>query len=197
MKREKHNAKKRLKQWWQLSRGVVVFCLVLFLSHYLWKWLVIADPVGDSIGCLGFDWTPFFYHCSSLTAEAVAFVLRLLGMVVNVVDETTLVHDNGASLRIIWGCTGVKQLYIFALIMLTSRGEWTKKSCYFLMASCAIVLFNIARIACIFYYIKEDMGRFDALHELFRYLIYVFLFLLWIIWEENDYKRREQTVKKK
>ncbi len=103
-------------------------------------------------------------------------------------SRTLLSYDrlNGPAINIIWGCTGVKQLYILLLVILFSRGIWWKRFVYFLMGSLVLLLFNVMRISIITLFIKSNPESFEILHDvLFKYLFYGLIFLLWILWEEK------------
>jgi Transmembrane exosortase (Exosortase_EpsH). len=103
-------------------------------------------------------------------------------------SRTLLSYDrlHGPTINIIWGCTGVKQLYILLLVILFSRGIWWKRFIYFLLGSFVLLLFNVMRISIITLLIKSNPESFEILHDvLFKYLFYGLIFLLWILWEEK------------
>lgn len=106
----------------------------------------------------------------------------------NIESRTLLSFDRlrGPAINIIWGCTGVKQLYILFLVILFSRGIWWKRFIYFLMGSLVLLLFNVMRISIITLFIKSYPESFEILHDiLFKYLFYGLIFLLWLLWEEK------------
>ena len=74
----------------------------------------------------------------------------------NIESRTLLSFDRlrGPAINIIWGCTGVKQLYILFLVILFSRGIWWKRFIYFLMGSLVLLLFNVMRISIITLFIN-------------------------------------------
>lgn len=88
--------------------------------------------------------------------------------------------------NIVWGCTGIKQIYIFFFVILFSRGIWWKKLFYFLSASSLLLVFNVIRISTVLLYIKDYPDSFSFLHDfVFKYLFYGLIFLLWLFWEER------------
>ncbi len=106
----------------------------------------------------------------------------------NIESRTLLSYDRlrGPAINIIWGCTGVKQLYILLLVILFSRGIWWKRFIYFLMGGLVLLLFNVMRISIITLLIKSYPESFEILHDvLFKYLFYGLIFLLWILWQEK------------
>ncbi len=105
--------------------------------------------------------------------------------------HTVLSYDklHGPAINIIWGCTGVKQLYIFFFVILFSQGIWWKRLIYFFMGSLVLLFFNVLRISTVILAMKPYPGSFELLHDLvFKYLFYGIIFLLWILWEEKRIK---------
>lgn len=93
---------------------------------------------------------------------------------------------NIPDVNIVWGCTGVKQIYIFFFVILFSRGVWWRKFFYFLFASSILLIFNIIRISTVLLCIKDYPDSFSFLHDfVFKYLFYGLIFLLWLFWEEK------------
>jgi len=104
------------------------------------------------------------------------------------VSRTLLSYNksNGPAINIIWGCTGVKQLYILFFVILFSRGIWWKRFIYFLAGCFVLLLFNTMRISLVVLFVKLYPGSFELLHDcVFKYLFYGLIFLLWILWEEK------------
>lgn len=102
--------------------------------------------------------------------------------------KTILSYDKkvGPAINIIWGCTGVKQIYIFFFVMLFSKGVWSRKLIYFLLGVFILLMFNVVRISCVFLALKSYPSSFEFLHDgLFKYLFYGVMFLLWMLWDER------------
>ncbi|WP_321518742.1 archaeosortase/exosortase family protein [uncultured Bacteroides sp.] len=103
-------------------------------------------------------------------------------------SRTILSYDklHGPSINVVWGCTGVKQLYILFFVILFSRGIWWKRSVYFLAGCLVLLMFNLIRISVVVLFIKHYPGSFELLHDfVFKYLFYGLIFLLWMLWEEK------------
>lgn len=166
------------------NESTLLFLVVLMVSHFVWKWVVNANPYEHQISLLSWDVTPFFYQLSLWTATVSHRLLQLCG--VDIIREGThLYSSNNLGVNVIWGCTAVKQIYIFSAILLFSKGSWRGKLYYLPFAIVALVLFNILRIAIIAYGTHLNFDYFDTLHELFRFLYYGFIFILWVLWEEK------------
>jgi len=172
--------------------GVIYFFTLLLFTHFLWKLVVDGDLGSQHIAILGKDMTPQFYSLSIFTAKAVHWFVRLFPNTNDFINHGThLYFESGKFvLNIIWGCTAVKQLYIFIVIMAFYRGPWRKKLWYIPLGCVILWVYNIIRIASISYLTVGHPERFDFLHEgLFRYIYYGLIFLLWVIWEEKFVKK--------
>jgi exosortase/archaeosortase family protein len=167
--------------------GIVYFLIVLFATHFFWKLVVDGDLSSQQIAVFGIDCTAWFYEVSLFTARIIYhFTCLWPGTDELYLYDTHLWFLNGdIVLGIIWGCTGIKQLYIFLLVMLCYPGPW-KQKLWYIPAGCAILFaYNICRISAILFLTYQHPERFDFLHEgLFRYIYYGIIFLLWVIWEE-------------
>jgi len=167
-------------------RGVLYFVVLLLLTHFLWKLVVDGDLHGQRIAIFGKDLTPQFHSLSVFTVNMVHWLVRLFPNTDDFYKNGSLMYfQDGIRINIIWGCTAVKQLYIFIVIMLFYKGPW-KKKLWYIPAGCVILwVYNIVRIAMICWLTYQHSERFYFLHEgLFRYIFYGLIFLLWVIWEE-------------
>lgn len=173
-----------LKQRILPYKGVLSFILLLLSTHYLWKMCMVENIADDEIAFFSYDLTASFYQLSLLTTRVLQQVYTFLGEVV-VVDGTTIEFFSGNKIRIIWGCTGVKQLYMFTAIMFFYPGPRLKKIAFILFGCFVLILFNFIRILVIGHYAGVSNTNFEPLHELFRYLYYGTMFLLWVVWEEK------------
>lgn len=87
--------------------------------------------------------------------------------------------------EIVWGCTSVKQIIMFFLIMLTTFGKLRHRMLFFIISIPIIEIFNILRITAITCLSVEDMTTFQFWHDsVFRIIYYIFLFGLWLLWAE-------------
>lgn len=179
--------------------------VLLFATHYFWKLVVDADLHSQQIAIFGIDMTTQFHAISRFTAKMVHGFVCLFPDTQNFVNQDTLIYftDGKIKLNIIWGCTGIKQLYIFITIMLLYKGPLMKKLWYIPLGCLILQAYNIIRIGALAFLTKEHPERFDFLHEgLFRYIYYGLIFLLWVIWEEKissntkNYKLEDKEDKK-
>jgi len=166
------------------SKDVFLFLILLLGSHFLWKIVMSEDIEGDRIAFLGIDLSSSFRVLSVLYAQLAATFLQMCGDAVRLEDGTRLVFDNGNGVVVIWGCTAVKQVYMFATILIFSRGPWKPKLWFVPVCSFLLVFFNCIRITVIAHYTGMNPAIFDSLHEIFRLLFYGIIFVMWVVWEE-------------
>ncbi len=203
-------------------RGVIYFLLLLFFFHFSWKFAIDGDDDSKYMYVFGENMTPewFFIACEWLTQAAAWFVGLFPNTDSLVTTKDTLYFpDGGIIIRIIWGCTGIKQMFIFCGIMIfykmfffrrqksygRKKGKWQiifpkytlNKLWYIPMGCIVLTLYNIIRIGSISLLTRGHAERFDDLHNgIFRYIYYGIIFLLWVIWEER-YARRYEMKKVK
>lgn len=176
-------------------KNILYFMVLLLVTHFLWKIAVDGNLNGHEISIFGIDATAPFEQLSRLTAKAARWTVRLFPDTDTFQRKDTILYFTDApdsSVIIIWGCTAVKQLYIFLVIMLLFPGPWRKKLWYIPLGCLILIIYNIVRIAVICMLIKNHPERFEMLHEgVFRYIFYGLIFLLWLIWEEKISKSKK------
>lgn len=174
------------------------------LKNELWCALGVGEVNrnvidGQYIALLNTDLRSIFIPWAEKTAVINLFVVnKLCGQSVCLVDDlkcsiddkctTVLAYDikKGPAINIVWGCTGVKQIYVFFLVMLFCKGNWRRRFVYFLLGVALLLLFNIIRISCVLIMLRYYPTSFEFLHDgLFKYLFYGIMFLLWMLWEER------------
>ena len=168
-------------------KGVILFFVVLFVSHFFWKYTVLGDESDDVVTFFGMNISAIFNLMADHVAWVVYSVLSFFGYDLNYdVAHNTLSHGNGVAVRIVWACTGLKQAYIFFCILAFAAGPILKKMWYIPVGLVVVYLFNIFRIAVIVAIIKYYPQSFDFWHEqFFKYVFYGVIFLMWVLWEEK------------
>ncbi len=177
--------------------GIIYFVVMLLGTHFLWKWVVDGDLNSQHIAIFGKNCTEQFYHLSQFTARLVYWFSSIFpGTDDLYLYDTHIYFYNNNGVNIIWGCTGVKQLYIYLTIMILYPGPWKKKLWYLPLTAFILFCYNIFRISAILFLIQDHIERFEFLHEgVFRYLYYIIIFLLWVYWEEIIRKKSVKSRK--
>ncbi len=175
------------KMWSKLGvyQGIVLFLIVMFASNFFWKLTVNGDENGLEALFLCFDLSVVFANLCHHLAEVVHLGLNRLGITTYLYD-TTVYHPNGEGVRIVWGCNGVKQSFIFTMIMLFARGPLKHKLWFIPLGLFCVYLINVSRLLLLTYIVRDNPDAFDFWHSgVTKYGFYGLIFLIWVLW--NDY----------
>ncbi len=178
-------------------KGIIYFLILLFFFHFSWKIAIDGDMDSEYIYLFDKNITPdWFKGLTQFTTEAVYWFVRLFPNTddfnINSNHTQLFFTDGGIIINIIWGCTGLKQLYIFVCLMIFYRGPFKHKLWYIPMGGLILGIYNIIRISGICWLTFGHRERFDSLHDgIFRYIYYGLIFLLWVIWEETFVKKNK------
>jgi len=177
-------------------RGVIRFVIILAVSNFFWKYNVLGDETDTLVTLFGINISTPFVFMARHVAELCSWLLHTIGSNVTLDASNTLRHGNNVSVQIIWGCTGLKQAYIFFCIIAFSRGPWAKKIWYIPLGLLVVYLFNILRITFIVAFIENHHNTFDLLHfYIFKYLFYLIIFAMWVYWEEIIIRSKQLSIK--
>ncbi len=178
-------------------RDVIVFVVTLLVANYFWKWTMNGDEHGEQVTWFGLDVTAPFEFMACHIASVVYGLLSLFRDTVYMTDEHTIRFASGVGTTIIWGCSGLKQSFIWLCLILTVRPIFKSSNAQILKFSIAKLLyillgwlccyaFNILRIFLIALLIEHHPDWFEVLHNyIFKYLFYAMLFGLWVIFVEK------------
>ncbi len=178
----------KVKNLWSklgVYQGIVLFLIVMFASNFFWKLTVNGDENGLEASFLCFDLSVVFANLCHHLAEVVHLGLNRLGVTTYLYD-TTVYHPNGEGVRIVWGCNGVKQSFIFTMIMLFARGPLKHKLWFIPLGLFCVYLINVSRLLLLTYIVRDNPNAFDFWHSgVTKYGFYGLIFLIWVLW--NDY----------
>lgn len=167
--------------------STIYFIALLLLVHFVWK-MGFSDghdlSGNELVTFYGKDVTSFFSAISGWLTNAVYSVLAsCTSVAVELKKSAIYLVDQQTPIKIVWNCTGVKQIGFFILLILCyPRHTWHK--IWFILAGVAVLFaVNILRITGIIYFCGADISRFDTLHELSKYVYYGIIFLIWILWD--------------
>ena len=167
-------------------RDVIIFMGTLLVANFFWKFTFVGDEDGEMVTWFGMDVTAPFEMMSCHIASAVYWLLSLGRDTVYMVGDHTIRFDSGSGTTIIWGCSGLKQSFIWMCLILTVQGGWIHKLWYIPLGWGVCYGFNILRIFLISLFIEFHPEWFTILHDyIFKYLFYAILFGLWVIFVEK------------
>lgn len=169
---------------------IILFVVALLAANYFWKFTVLGDEDGIQVTWFGMDITRPFDAMSEHISSVVYWLLSLTNDHVYFFEPNLIHFETGTGTRIVWGCTGLKQSFIWIIIMLVARGSWKHKLWFIPLGLVCAYLFNILRITLIAMAIEHHPEWFKFLHEyLFKYLFYGMLFCLWLWWSNHAAKQ--------
>ena len=217
----------------------IVWFLFLFIAlDFLWKLFINTDEDNGDLLLLGKNITSYVEPISVWTAKVTYWIINdILGHQDFVINGTLLYFDHpityqdffsetSLKLRIVWECTGVKQMILFSLIILFYYGPPKKKLGYIAFSMVVLNLINVLRIVASALLIKDGFPDwfivfnewynktswlnttesywafytdwFQLFHkDIFKWLYYNgVIFILWLIWQEK-YNLPYQKLKKK
>ena len=198
---------KLVKAWDDLTpfKSIFYFLFLLFFFHFSWKIAIGGDIEDNFMLFFGKDVTPAWFYTAQLwLTKAVAWFVHLLPNTDDLITNDTRLYfpEENIRISIVWGCTGIKQMAIFAGIMIFYRcftlikktGNTTysvkflpywNKLWYIPLGCVILTLYNIIRIGLIVLFTREHPEQFDFYHDgIFRFIYYGIIFLIWVIWEE-------------
>ena len=176
---------------------IIRFVVALLVANYFWKFTVIGDESGSDVSWFGMDISHPFDWMAQHIAHVVYWLISLTNDSVVFIEPNIIHYATGTGTRIVWGCTGLKQSFIWIVIMLVARGAWEHKLWFIPLGLVCAYLFNILRITLIAIAIEHHPEWFNVLHDyVFKYLFYGMLFCLWLWWTNrivgNEAKRQEE-----
>ena len=160
---------------------VAIFITITLLIHFSYRfWVTQAYyPISDLMNNL------HDFLSERVFIESSWFIQHVLGMDITTVERTMYWPNNGY-IAITYGCSGVKQILQFALLMVVFPGPWKKKLWYIPMGMFIVHLTNLFRIIGLaeVLVILPDYWKFS--HDyIFRPIFYVVIFSLWVYWVEK------------
>lgn len=155
---------------------------LIFVAVYLYAFMSTVV-----LGCFQYTtWINFLFKSS-------ATILHWLDYQVYV-DSHFLIGENG-TIYFAKGCLGFNTMLLFAAIVLITSKHSYIKWLYILFGIIILNLVNIIRFVLLFIHIQKHGGyvlNMD-LHDMYNYVIYGIVFILWIIWFEKYSDIRESA----
>ena len=182
----------KIKQILSPYFGIILFVIALFGANIIWKTAISGDENSPAVLLFNkFDISAPFIFMSEHIAKVVYAIVRFFGYEISLMNSVFLRYAGRYGVKIIWGCTGIKQTFIFLIIMLLARGSWKNKLWFIPLGFFLCYLINIFRITAITMIVKNHQELFHFYHDyFFKYLYYGLIFLIWLFWEEKIYRKR-------
>jgi exosortase/archaeosortase family protein len=118
------------------------------------------------------------------------YFLAYIGYSPSIAPRHYLRGDNVA-VGIGYVCVGVNLMLLFASIIVISGGRIIYQIIFILFGCAAIYLINVMRISLLYIYAAHGIriGSFMTVHEIFNFLVYFLVFLMWILWFNKFWNR--------
>ena len=175
---------KTLRAYLMPYRDYLWFAVTLVVADRIWKWGISGeDSLTSSVMWLGMDVTAFFQVLMQDIAQQADMILHLFRTDITYDALYTLGLPNGRSLQIVWGCTPVKQWFIWLCLMLIALPRSWHKGWYIPLGGLLLYELNIVRIVFLVLVIIPHPDWFALWHGyILKYLFYGIMFLLWLLW---------------
>jgi len=180
-----------LKRLFEPYKDIIIFMITLLAANGLWKLTMDGDEYGKVVTWMGMDVTAPFAYMSYHVASVVYGLVGLFRDTVYLVNEQIIRFESGSGTTIVWGCTGLKQAFIWMCLILTvppmkNRNLWLHKLWFIPMGWLVCYAFNILRVFLITLIIEHHQECFHLLHDyIFKYAFYAVLFGLWVLFVEK------------
>ncbi len=162
--------------------GFVAFAIII-ASQLLWKvWAqrLAFYPFGGAMHWL-------FRETITMICVQVEVILQVFKPVNFLLIGNRFYFPGGESVLIASGCTGIKQIFHFVCLILSSLSGSVRKKIIWIIGGITILMnFNILRISVLCVIRQFIPIYWDYFHStIFRFAYYVIILLLWILWEES------------
>ncbi len=178
----------QIKEFIEPYKGIIRFLLAMFVANLIWKISIKGNEnsIDDVLLFQVADISGFFYIITQSVSDSVYFILhKILGMNLSV-NGFIFRFDTGEAIGIVWGCSGIKQMFIFTVIMLFSYGSWKNKLWFIPLGLLACYGLNIFRIVVLCLIAYRYPQQLDLFHTyIFKYVFYGIIFLIWLVWNEK------------
>jgi exosortase/archaeosortase family protein len=164
-------------------KDVIIFIIITLLIHYMYRfWANTLDyrPI-----------TVLMTQAHELMAQSVYDQSAwLIGKVLNIPvvqgENRYFYFENGGFIAINHGCSGLKPMLQYLLLMLIFPGPWKHKAWFIPMGLVIVHLTNLFRISGLAVVTITIPAYWDFAHDyFFRPFFYVIIFLLWVWWVEK------------
>ena len=181
---------------------VIIFMITLLVANYFWKFTFVGDEDGEMVTWFGMDVTAPFEFMASHIARVVYTLVAFVRNTAYMVGDKVIRFESGSGSAVIWGCTGLKQSFIWFWLIATVLPQttsndvkpqtnlrnrlWLHKLWYIPLGWVCCYAFNILRIFLITLFVEFHSDWFPVLHDwIFKYAFYAMLFGLWVIFVEK------------
>lgn len=163
-------------------KDVLLFIIITVFIHISWRFWAV-----------NFNYAPiskFMYNLMGLMAEEVyresAWMIDGLLNIVRDDESMQIYFPNNCMIYVNSGCSGLKQILQFSLLIFLFPGPRMKKLWFIPLGVIIVHLTNVIRVVGLAMVMNYWPQHWDFSHDyVFRPLFYVVIFVLWVIWVER------------
>jgi len=163
---------------------VILFAIITIIIHYGWRaWdhsLHYWPITGAILGLI--DWLKLIVYDQSFWV-----IHNLFGVEVTSINNYMYFANEGA-IVVTGGCSGLKQIMQFVILMILFRGSALKKLWFIPIGAIVVHIVNIIRVSGLGLLMNAgiSMPTWTFSHDyIFRPFFYVVIFLMWVLWVER------------
>jgi exosortase family protein XrtF len=167
-------------------KDVLIFMLITLAIHFAYRYWANSTkywPIQTTMGNAHENMAQIVFNQSGWAID------HILNIPFTTKDRTFYFENNGF-ITINQGCSGLKPILQFILLMLIFPGPWKHKAWFIPMGIIIVHLTNLFRISGLAVVtIKMPEYWHNAHDNFFRPFFYVVIFLLWVWWVESFRQR--------
>lgn len=207
---------KHLLDFLRPIKNILLFLFLFFVFEFFWKLCIHESASGEQLFVLDIDCTSYIYPVCQWTANACYWIIHdMMGYNNFNISGLLIYFDNSLILKIIWGCTGIKQILQFTFVLIFFSGSVKQKIWYIPLSIIVLILFNLLRLVLTSFVVKDGFpdwfmifnesfnGKiwvgtnasymefykdwFSFFHDkIFKWVYYDgVIFVLWLVWVEK------------
>lgn len=181
---------KSLLKKYSYLKGVAFFVVILLASHFLWKFSFIEGKDLRGLPQIflwrNFDFSYLFNTAVGYLSSQVYWLIHdVFNMDVVMLNTSVYVKEISSMVKIVWSCSGLKQIFVFFCIIAFYPGSGKHKFWFIPLGILLIWILNVIRISSLIALFEQFPNHFDLFHELSKYVFYFVIFMFWVFWEEK------------
>jgi exosortase/archaeosortase family protein len=172
-------------------RDVAIFAIITLTIHFAYRyWANSANywPINKQMNLAHEEASWIVFN------QSVWFIDHVLRIPITTGDNRMIYFQNNGYIGINPGCSGLKPILQFVLLMLIFPGPWKYKAWFIPMGIVIVHLTNLFRITGLSVITVTIPQYWEFAHDyLFRPFFYVVIFFLWVWWVEK-YRSRPRDL---
>ena len=172
-------------------KDVIIFIIITLTIHYSYRfWANSAHyrPIESQMNRAHEEASQIVFN------QSVWLIDHVLNIPVTTDENRTIYFQNSGFIAINHGCSGLKPILQFLLLLLIFPGPWKHKAWFIPMGIVIVHFTNLFRITGLAVVTVTVPEYWDFAHDyLFRPFFYVVIFFLWVWWTEKFRETKPQA----